>query len=355
MRRPSRSLTILALLALPGLAGCQLTLPAGVTDQSREISALYGVIFVVAVAIFLLVEGLIVYSVIRYRRRPGDAELPPQIHGNAAAEVVWTVIPLVVVLFIFLVSWQTLNSVEARTGGPAVTIDVTAFQFDWQFDYRDAGVTVIGTPNQHAEMVIPTDETIRINLTSADVIHAFYVPAFNYKKDAVPGMVNTFEFTVRDPGVYRGQCAELCGAYHSRMLLSVRAVPRPEFDAWLLSNVAPPAASPPAPSGSAPAPTGSAAPAGDVVRIAAENIAFDQAELTVPADRPFSLVFDNQEAVPHNVAIYADASAGQSLFVGEIFPGPAERTYAVPALGAGTYFYRCDVHPSQMTGTLVAG
>ncbi len=344
--RPPPRLAILALAALPGLAGCGLTLPLGATDQSREISSLYKVIFVIAVAIFLLVEGLIVYSVIRYRRRPGEDELPPQIHGNTIAEVVWTVVPLVIVVFLFFISWQTLNNVEARSDRPSVTIEVTAFQFDWQFDYPDAGVSVIGTPNQHAEMVIPVGETIRINLTSADVIHAFYVPAFNYKKDAVPGQVNTFEFTVREPGVYRGQCAELCGIYHSRMLLSVRAVQREEFDAWLQSKAAPPAASPSAPTGSA--------PAGDVVRIAAKNIAFDQAELTVPAGRPFSLVFDNQETVPHNVAIYADASAGQSLFVGEIFNGPGERTYAVPALQAGTYFLRCDVHPTRMTGTLVA-
>ena len=166
--------------------------------------------------------------------------------------------------------------------------------------------------------------------------------------------MNSFEFTVRQAGLYRGQCAELCGIYHSRMLLSVRAVPRTEFDAWLRSKAsAPPTASPSAPAGS-PAPSASGAPAGDVVRIAANDIAFDQAELTVPAGRPFSLVFDNQEAVPHNVAIYTDSSAGQSLFVGEVFAGPGERTYAVPAIPAGSYFYRCDVHPTQMTGMLVA-
>lgn len=370
MRSPRGHLRSAGLVAmLTTLSGCSLTLPAGATDQSREISSLYGMVFIIAVAIFLFVEGLIVFSVIRYRRRPGDDELPPQIHGNNLAETAWTLIPLVIVVGLFVASWQTLNRVEARTDSPSVTIDVTAFQFDWQFNYRDAGVSVIGTPNQHAEMVIPVGETIRINLTSADVIHAFYVPAFNYKKDAVPGRVNTFEFTAREVGVFRGQCAELCGVYHSRMLLTVRIVPRAEFDAWLQSKASPPAspsasapASPsagPAASASAstesgPAPSASGPSAGDVVRIAANNIAFDQAALTAPAGRPFSIVFENQEPVPHNVAIYTDASAGQALFVGEIFAGPAERTYAVPALPAGSYFYRCDVHPAQMTGTLVA-
>lgn len=350
---------------LTGLSGCSLSLPAGVTDQSREIASLYEVMFVVGVAIFLLVEGLIIYTVIRYRRKPGDDALPPQIHGNMVAEAVWTIVPLVLVTVLFFLSWQTLNVVEARSERPSLTIKVVAFQFQWQFDYPN-GVSVFGTPDRPAEMVLPINETIRINLTSTDVIHAFYVPAFNYKKDAVPGRVNSFEFTVRDAGVYRGQCAELCGVGHYKMLLSVRAVSRAEFDAWMRTSAgppasppAPPAASPSAPAasasaGSAPPPSATGAPAADIVRIAADQIAFDQAELTVPAGRPFSLVFDNREPVPHNVAIYTDASAGQSLFVGEIFAGPGERTYAVPALAAGSYFYRCDVHPVQMTGTLVA-
>jgi len=361
VRSPTRRLLAPALVGVLAVAGCSLTLPPGVTDQSRDISALYRLMFVIAVVIFVVVEGLIVYSVIRFRRRPGDNELPPQIHGNTLVEAVWTVIPLAIVLGLFVASWQTLNRVEARSDTPPVTIDVLAFQFDWQFDYRDAGVSVIGMPDQHAEMVVPVGEPIRINLRSADVIHAFYVPAFNFKLDAVPGRVNSFEFTVREPGVYRGQCAEFCGLYHSRMLLTVRAVPRAEFDAWLASKAAPAAASsapatasPSAPGGASPAASPAGGGTAEPIRIAANNIAFDQAELRVPADQPFALVFENQEPVPHNVAIYTDASASQPLFVGEIFAGPAERTYSVPALPAGSYFFRCDVHPVQMTGTLIA-
>lgn len=109
------------------------------------------------------------------------------------------------------------------------------------------------------------------------------------------------------------------------------------------ASAAPPAGSPSAPAG-----------AGTSISIAAVNIKFDQAELRAPADTPFMIVFDNQEPVPHNVAIYSDSSGGNKLFVGEIFPGPGTRSYAVPALPAGTYFFRCDVHPTAMTGTFIS-
>lgn len=364
---PTRLLSrLMPLLVLAtGVGGCSLVLPPGPSDDSREISSLYTLFFVVAVAIFLFVEGLIVYSVVRYRRRQGDDQLPPQIHGNNRAEALWTLIPLALVLALFVTSWQTLNRVEARSEAPEVTVDVTGFQFQWTFDYPNEGVTVFGTGERPAEMVLPVGKVIRLNVTSSDVIHAFYVPAMNYKIDAIPGRVNTFEFTLREPGTYRGQCAELCGIYHSRMTLSLRAVQPAEFDEWVQSSQAPqPSLAPTAPATSPspgrspaappePSQPASGGPSADVVQIGANQLAFDQAELRAPADRPFSLVFENREPVPHNVAIYTDASAAQALFVGEIFAGPAERTYAVPALPAGSYFYRCDVHPVQMVGTIV--
>ena len=366
--RHRRHLPILLVFAV-AVSGCGLILPPGASDQSRDISSLYSVFFVVAVAVFLFVEGLLVYSLVRYRRRPGDDELPRQIHGNNLAEALWTLIPLVLAVGLFVLSWQTLNRVEARSPEVGVTVDVTAFQFQWQFDYATEQVTVFGTQDRPAEMVLPIGEVIRINLTSSDVIHAFYVPALNYKKDAVPGRVTSFDFTLREPGTYRGQCAELCGIGHYQMLLTVRAVPRAEFDDWVRASAEPavpaPPASAPAPSGTIDAtPGGSAtpstpasasdAPTADTVRIGADASLFDSAELVVPADRPFSLVFENREPIPHNVAIYTDASAAQAIFVGEIFPGPAERPYAVPPIPAGTYFFRCDVHPVQMTGTVTA-
>lgn len=138
------------------------------------------------------------------------------------------------------------------------------------------------------------------------------------------------------------------------LLLVVAACSGAATSGWTYAPVASTPEASPSPSAVSPsASAASGAPAADVIRIAADDIAFDKAELRAPADRPFSIVFENREQVPHNVAIYTDESAVQSLFVGEIFSGPDERTYGVPALAAASYFYRCDVHPIQMTGTLI--
>src|SRR5919201_188334 len=109
--------------------------PPSATSEAREIRSLYDVFFFIAVAIFLVVEGLIIWSVVRYRRRPGDDELPPQTHGNNLAETIWTVVPTIIVIFLFVISWQSLNSVNAVSATPEVKVRAVAGQFSWTFDY----------------------------------------------------------------------------------------------------------------------------------------------------------------------------------------------------------------------------
>src|SRR3954470_10953911 len=109
--------------------------PQAVTEQGREIRNLYTIVFLIAAAIFLVVEGLIIWTVIRYRRKPGDDSLPPQTHGNNIAEFLWTIIPTIIVIFLFVVSWQTLNAVDAVSANPQTKIRAVAAQFQWQFDY----------------------------------------------------------------------------------------------------------------------------------------------------------------------------------------------------------------------------
>jgi cytochrome c oxidase subunit 2 len=323
-----------------------------VTDRAKATRGLYDIVFLIGAAIFVIVEAMIVYTVFRYRRKAGDEALPPQTHGNNLVEVIWTAIPTAIVLFLFALSWQTLNTVEAKAATPDVYVRAIAARYQWTFEYLDGPDGVGLTPKvlfsqalpvgEDGGLVLPVAEPVHISLTSKDVIHAFYVPKFLFKRDVVPGKLNTFDFTVDEPGTYRGQCAELCGAFHGSMLFEVHARPKAEFDAWLADAIAKASATP------APAPSGDAA--GPVVELSALNVAFNTATLTAPADKPFTIHFKNDDnAVPHNVEI-KDASGGVA-FKGEIITGPAEASYAVPPLKAGAYTFVCTVHPN-MTGTL---
>ena len=338
--------------------------PAAVTEQGASIRELYVIVFLIAAIIFFVVEGLILWTVLRYKRRPGDDTLPPQTHGNMLAEALWTIIPTVIVAFLFVVSWQTLNTVEAVSAQPDVKIRAFAAQFQWQFDYYDENDEIVYTQllpiGEDGGMAVPVGRTVRLLLESPDVIHAFYVPQFLFKRDVNPGRPSEFEFRVNEADVgqtFRGQCAELCGAGHRLMLFDVHAMAPDEYEAWLSSRIEGANATPPPAPSSEPGQTGEPPPGGGpgdtVVQIAALNIAYDKAELTVPAGEGFRIEFDNQEAVPHNVAIHEGSPTGPEIFRGEIITGPLQITYEVPALEAGTYGFICTVHPS-MTGTLTA-
>jgi cytochrome c oxidase subunit 2 len=325
--------------------------PIAVTEQGGQIRDLYHVVFVFAAVIFLIVEALIIWSVIRYRRKPGDDELPAQTHGHNLAELAWTIIPSLIVVFLFVVSWQTLNAVDTTAADPETRIRAVAGQFQWQFDYlSDDGRTILYTQNlatgEDGGMVVPAGRTVQLTLTSQDVIHAFYVPQFLFKRDVVPGRVNQFDFKVNASDAnqtFRGQCAELCGTGHRIMLFEVKAKTPADFDAWLAGAIADANATP------APAPSGEAGP---TVQLSVLNVAFEQASLSASAGVPFRIEFENKDAaVPHNVAIHRGTPTGEEVFKGEIFNGPAKRTYDVPALEAGVYAFSCTVHPT-MTGTL---
>ena len=231
--------------------------PQAVTEQGQAIRDLYTIVFLIAVAVFFVVEGLILWSVIRYHRKPGDDSLPPQTHGNNIAEAVWTIVPTIIVAFLFVISWQTLNVVDTVSATPETRIVAHAGQFQWSFDYlADDGETVLFTQlapiGDDGGMNVPTGRTIQLSLTvnENDVLHAFYVPQFLFKRDVVPGRVNKFDFKVDEDQAgqtFRGQCAELCGAGHSIMLFDVHAMTAADFDAWLADKVAPRPRPPPTP------------------------------------------------------------------------------------------------------------
>ncbi len=346
---------LLAWLVLNGAAVVRSFFPPDpASRQGREIFDLYTIVFIIAAAIFFLVEGLIVWSVIRYRRRPGDIELPPQTHGHNLAEIVWTVVPTIIVVFLFFISWQTLNSVEATTPQPDLKVRAVAGQFQWQFEYLASDAAADGTPiftqsaptGEEGGLVLPAGKTTHIYLSSPDVIHAFYVREFLFKKDVVPGIVNEFdlELPANVAGqTFRGQCAELCGVGHRIMVFEVHALAPDAFQAWYDAKIAE--------ANATPAPQPSGGPQGPLVNVTAEGVKFLEASIQAPADAPFTIHFDNRDAgTPHDVDIL-DGS-GQKVMDGEDFPGPGVRDYPVEALAAGSYEFICSIHPTLMTGTL---
>lgn len=215
--------------ALVVLAGCA---PQPATEQGREIYWIYNFFMVAAAVVFVVVAGLIAWSVARYRD-DGSAGEPEQVHGNLTVEVAWTVLPLVIVCVLVVFSFRAQDRVNRQSAHPPVIVHVTAFQWQWRFDYQGAGVGVIGVKGRPAELVVPVGQPVHIRLTSADVQHSFYIPRFLFKRDAIPGRLNDFDLTITAPGTYQGECAFICGLAHSEMGFLVRAVPPDEFERWL--------------------------------------------------------------------------------------------------------------------------
>ena len=233
MRARLRTMAVLAVLAL-AMAGC---LPAPATSEARQVAQLYGTFVLIAVMVAIVVLGLAIFAILRYRAGPGDDELPPQVHGNLKLEAIWTGIPLLTIVGLLVLTVVVLGSFDAAVRANAtVDVRVTAFRWGWRFTYPNDGVVVEGIGSAGPELYVPVGENVHVSLTGEDVIHSFYVPRFLFKKDAVPGRENSFAFTVDEAGRYGGQCAEFCGIYHSKMPFTVVAVPRAEYDAWVATH-----------------------------------------------------------------------------------------------------------------------
>jgi cytochrome c oxidase subunit 2 len=316
-----------------------------VTEQGRQAADLYLPVFIIAVIVFLLVEGLLLFAAIRFRRSKHDDSLPAQTHGNNRLELLWTIIPAIVVTGMFVASTSVLMRVEATSDEPAVTVDVSGFQWQWTFEYPAEGLSYTGAGDVGPEMVLPVGEPVLFRLQALDVIHSFYVPQFFRKLDVVPGRVNQFEVTITEQGTFGGQCAEFCGLAHDAMYFTVRAVDRASYDQWVAEEQAKAQATPePPPSG---------APQGASIAITAISVTegFDPKEVTAPADTPLTIQLDNVDtAAPHNVAIKGATPDGKD-WIGLPIAGPGQKaTYNVPPIPAGSYTFYCSVH-ANMTGT----
>ncbi|MCU1669926.1 MAG: cytochrome c oxidase, subunit [Blastococcus sp.] len=253
MARGSRlaRLAALGLLGVVTLTGCDLNntfwrfgWPEGITDQSQDMRRLWTGSVIAALIVGFLVWGLILYSVVRHRKR-GD-ELPKQTAYNLPLEIVYTIAPFIIIAVLFFFTVVVQDKVLKRSPNPDETIAVNAFKWNWQFVYpKTSGpggqpVDTVGTSEEIPILVLPTNRTIRFELASADVIHSFWVPEFLFKLDVIPGNENgrnnVFDVTVRKTGAYVGRCAELCGTYHAYMNFEVRSVSPADYDAYLAAR-----------------------------------------------------------------------------------------------------------------------
>ena len=158
-----------------------------------------------------------------------------QTRYNIPIEMLYTVAPLIMIMTMFYFTARDQAEIQKVGDNPDITVNVVGFRWNWDFNYLNEKVYSVGTPQQRAELVLPVNRSVKFELTSPDVIHSFWIPAFLYKMDVIPGRRNVFEVTPTKEGVFAGRCAELCGVDHSNMLFTVRVVPQAEYDAWIQS------------------------------------------------------------------------------------------------------------------------
>jgi cytochrome c oxidase subunit II len=281
------SLALLAIAAGGSLAARaasgweELNMTPGVTDMSRKIYNLHMEIFWVCVIIAVVVFGVMIWSLLRFRKSKGAIPDVTLVH-NTKVEMIWTAVPVIILVAMAVPAAKTLVEIE-DTSKTELTIKVTGFQWGWQYDYLDDGVAFYShldhasnaarrlasgiDPNSvdnyllnvDYPLVVPVGTKVRLLITGADVIHSWWVPAFGVKKDAIPGFVNEawFKVDADKPGLYRGQCAELCGRDHGFMPIVVDVRSKADYAAWVKAKAAEqkqasaPAAAPPAPDASA--------------------------------------------------------------------------------------------------------
>jgi len=263
LKRPAVAGAAAMLASLPARADwAALNMPRGVSELSREIHDMHMIMLWICVVIAVFTFGAMIVAMVRFRKSKGAVADQKMLH-NARLEAAWTIIPVLILIAMAIPSVEKLVMIE-DTSGSELTIKVTGHQWYWQYEYLGTGVSFFSRLARSSDMarqkgsgidprtvpnylldvdkplVVPVGVKIRLLLTANDVIHAWWVPDFGMKRDAIPGFMNEMWISVDadKPGTYRGQCAELCGADHGFMPIVVVAKPREEFDAWLAEQKA---------------------------------------------------------------------------------------------------------------------
>jgi cytochrome c oxidase subunit II len=202
------------------------------TEEAPTIAHLWYGAWVAATFVGLLTAGLILYAAFRYRRKSPDAPAPKQLRYNVPLELMYTVVPLVMILGMFYFTARDQHDLTRVSATPDNTVSVIGFRWSWAFNYTEDGVYDVGTAEVEdiPTLYLPVNESVVFELESPDVIHSFWIPAFLMKMDVFPDRLNKFEVTPNKVGEYAGRCAELCGVDHARMLFRVKVVERPEYD-----------------------------------------------------------------------------------------------------------------------------
>jgi cytochrome c oxidase subunit II len=254
-RRPRRWAPLAVLLT--GLVivttGCtsnaftRMGLPVPVTKQGQVVVTMWQGSWIAAWSVGIVVWGGILWAIIFHRKRGN--QLPQQVRYNLPIEILYTVLPFIMVGVLFYFTARDENYIDKLPKNPQVVVNVTGFQWSWEFQYPQYNVTGDGAQKIVTEtgamwdptakvqnlplLEVPVGETVQFNLTSIDVIHAFWVVPFEFKRDVIPGYANHFAVTANKTGSFIGRCTELCGVYHSRMLFKIKIVPRAKFNQWI--------------------------------------------------------------------------------------------------------------------------
>ncbi|MBI2953022.1 MAG: cytochrome c oxidase subunit II [Chloroflexi bacterium] len=218
---------VLSLVSLAFLAGCSRSpsVLAPASPEAGKIADLFWILLLISGVIFFLVEGLLIFAVVRFRSRQ-QATLPKQVHGNTRLEIAWTVVPSLIVVGIFAIMFPTMSELTQQQAG-ALKVKVIGHQWWWEIVYPDLGITTA------SELHVPVGQPIEIEILSADVVHSFWVPELFGKTDTVPGRSNWTRFVASKEGVYPGQCAEFCGVQHANMGFLIIVEPREAFEDWV--------------------------------------------------------------------------------------------------------------------------
>ena len=218
------------------VGGIRPIFPNPVSPNGQDIYNTYIGISIVAIVVFLGYEAALLWVVIRYRRsRQPAGYVPPQVHGHTGLELVWTTIPLIIVLAIAAYSFVQLQKDFQPITGEQMNVTIKAHQFGWEYDY-DNGVVVHQEGSLTSDVtpfVVPTHTLVKLRFQGTDVIHSWWVPAISGKTDAVPGYDNFSWLKIDQVGSWRGECAELCGSGHATMQIIVQAMDQSDFDAWV--------------------------------------------------------------------------------------------------------------------------